>query len=119
MANVVPFRSGDRTSIEPPCARTISLAMNSPSPTLDRWFPAGRLPTECFEEAGLHVLRNRRTEVVHLDGHGVGCRLAHGYAIGPLVPYWIALPIRFDSTCAIRSESNRASARPSMVNVIS
>ena len=29
---VVPSRSGDRTTIVPPCACTISLVMNSPSP---------------------------------------------------------------------------------------
>jgi hypothetical protein len=34
--NVVPSRSGDRATIEPPCARTIWLAMNRLSPTLER-----------------------------------------------------------------------------------
>ena len=34
---VVPSRSGDRTVIDPWCARTISFAMNSPSPMPFAW----------------------------------------------------------------------------------
>ena len=45
-----------------------------------------RLPIESVEDGCLRGHRNGRTEVVHFDGHGVGCRLTQGHVDRSLCP---------------------------------
>ena len=105
--NVVPSRSGDRTMIDA-SVRAHDLAGDEQAQPDAR---AGESPSV--------VSRRNASKMPDCAACGIGgptlctsMATASGVAsrtvtlIGPPVPCWIALLIRFDSTCAIRSGSN-------------